>query len=354
MLTVDVEMKLAAGRIKLPVRRRQFADVGAAGDRDFRHHWRTDRCPGVHLVGHFEQRGYLLLQRPTVGDQDHARQRGQRGLFERCHVLVTQQVKASTVAAGKAVFDLLQRAVAQAENLTLNWHQVGIDFTVENHQISGDSAKAPQRLSLKHSLHQRHAAAGMDAHQHDGFITRQTEAPKMALVYQRTLRRWSSRRIKKRGIQVLQCGIFFRVHAHVAQAHLRHCCRHAVGALDVHRLQIFVDARDQFIDGGCRCGGKRQACQSTGRNADLHAQPGNRVKPVYRRAVGHLAVRQQRRVRRLAVTAQKRSAVGDEIDLADVRVRVGEKMCNGHRGVAMETRLARHQQRTPLRVPVGL
>ena len=93
-------------------------------------------------------------------------------------------------------------------------------------------------------------------------------------------------------VQVLQRDVLRRVDAQVAQAHLRQRGGHARRALDVHRLQVAVDAAASALPRSSSAAvAKVTRAVRAGRDRQAHAQAGDRVQPVDRRAVGRRRLR---------------------------------------------------------------
>ena len=213
--------------------------------------------------------------------------------------MLAQQIKADggkCIVVRKTVGRLLQRAVTQSQNVTLQRHQISIELAVQDHQVHWQPAKLPPGLSPQQRLHHVQAAAGVNAYQHNRPVAGQAKAPQLALVDQwvpsghvaEFLAGWSLRGQKRgRGAdvhqrcrQVLQGCVFFRCHAQVAQPDLRQRGGHDGGPFDMHALQIFVDATRQLVCVVTRSCRERQACLAVGRNTDAKLQPASRVKLV--------------------------------------------------------------------------
>ena len=208
--------------------------------------------------------------------------------------MVAQQIKADgrkSVVVGETVGRLLQRAVAQGQNVALQRHQISIELAVQNHQVHRQPAKLPPGLRAQQRLHHVQAAAGVNTHQHNGPVSGQAKAPQLALVDQRipsgyihgflagSLGRQRAD-VHQRCGQVLQRCVFVRGHAQVAQPDLCQRGSHHRSTPDMHALQIFVDAAREFtgVDACSRC--KRQACLAACRNTDTQPQATGRIELV--------------------------------------------------------------------------
>ena len=208
--------------------------------------------------------------------------------------MVAQQIKADggrRVVVRKTVGRLLQRAVAQGQNVALQRHQIGIELAVQNHQVHRQSAKVPPGLRAQQRLHHVQTAAGVNTHQHDRPVPGQAKAPQLALVDQRlasgrvhgfltgSLRRQRAD-VHQRCGQVLQGRVFVRGHAQVTQPDLCQRGGHDGGTPDMHALQIFVDTAGEFAGVDACSRRKRQACLAAGRNTDAKPQATGRIELV--------------------------------------------------------------------------
>ena len=249
---------------------------------------------------------------------------------------------------------MLHQPVAQRQDVALQRHEVGIGFAVQHHQIDRQAAESPPRLGAQQGMDQRQPAGGLDAHQHDGLVARNSEAPQLALVQRPGHGIQPGRAVHQGGGQVLHRQMLFGCQGQVAQPDLRQRGSHLGGAHDVHGLQVLVDARDQFVFRLRGRRGKAQARHGAGRQPQGQAQAGYRVQAVDRVAVGvHGLVPQRGPVLRL-VAPGKNPAVGDAIERQQVGIGLGQEMRDRHLRVAMQARHALEQQGAPLRLPAGL
>ena len=173
-------------------------------------------------------------------------------------------------------------------------------LVVQHHKIDRQAAEGPPGPRPQQRMHQAHPAGRLDAHQHDRFVSRNAEAPELALIQWRAFDPRPWRAVHQRRGQILQ-------------PHLGQRGGHAGGAFNVHRLQILVDARRQFAFsvGGGR--GEAQPGHGAGCQAQLHAQAGHGVKTVDRAAASALGLRQQCRLMRRLVAAGEQPAISDAV-----------------------------------------
>ena len=242
---------------------------------------RRDRRTGPD----FTHRGHLHFQGPAVRREDHARQAVQGSLFRRRHLLLAQQEEAGRLAVRETVLRRLQQPVPQRKDVALQGHQVGIGFAVEHHHVHRQAAEAPPGLGPEQGVQQGDAVVGVDAYQHDRLVAGEPEAPQLPLVHRPALGSHARRAVHQRGGEVLQRQDLFRHQPEVAHPDLRQCGCHAHGSLDVHRLQVAVDASREFffaLGSGRR---KGQARHRTWSQPEPHPQAGDRVQSVDRRPV---------------------------------------------------------------------
>ena len=162
-------------------------------------------------------------------------------------------------------------------------------------------------------MHQRQAADRLDAHQHDGLVARDAQAPQLALVYRAGQGAGAWCAVQQRRGQVLQRQVFLGCQGQVAQPHLSQRGSHAGGALDMGGLQVFVDARCQLFFGGGGGGGKGQPGHRARRQAKLDAQAGYRVQAIDWLTLGVQGLGEQRWLVGWPVAPGKHAPVGNAV-----------------------------------------
>ena len=345
------EAELTAGRIEVADRRgNAFPRIGDAVERRRHPRQRQRRWTPPLLT----PRRHLLFQRPAIGSEDHPRQAGQCRPFGQRDFLFPQQEEAGGVAARKAVLHGLQQAVAQRQDVALQRHQVGIRFAVDDHHIHRQPAEGPPGLRAQQRTQQRNAVGGVDPHQHDRLVAGQAEAPEQPLVERPAFGDGAGPAVHQCRGQVLQRDVFLGRHPEVPQPHLCQRRRHAHRPLDVHRLQVAVDARRQLGGLMRRRGGESQARHRAGGQPHPHAQAGHGIEAVDGLAICIQGLGGKRRVRDGPVAATERAAVGHAAHREQLAFDAGEEMRRGDLGVALQARPPGHHQRPPLRLPVAL
>ena len=133
--------------------------------------------------------------------------------------------------------------------------------------------------------------------------------------------------VHQRGGQVLQGGVFVGVNAQVTQAHLGQRGRHAGGPLNVHGLQVFVNATCHLTGIIRSRRGKAELGHAARSNAHFDAQARHRIESIdgagiciFRPNLCHGGLRAA------AVAAQKCAAVCDAVKRHNVGIRLSQKM----------------------------
>ena len=190
--------------------------------------------------------------------------------------------------------------------------------------------------------------------QHDRLVARNAEAPELLEVDHAAVAHGARRAVGQDGGEVLQGEFLRRVDAQVAQPHLRQGGGHAGGALHVHRLHVAVDVRHQRLGVLGRRGDEGHARGGAGLDAQAHAQAGDRVQAVDRRAARIQRLRIERWHAERAVAPDEGAAVGHAVDRQQLRIGVGHEMRHRHGRIAVQPRPARQQQGAQCRLPARL